>query len=373
MILATVAKLTNCLVFKTKGITLTRITRGLDGEDYYEYEVIFSVNTSKVLMHDLSHIDVRAVLGSHSLPNNMSNTEVSSISKGSVPQLVHAQSTPFGNGFKVSTQLLDKKNRKVLASHHISPGKHLGNKEIPGDLIIGSNYSGGSKNEVIVAAVIGGFGKAVMRAAKKRAKVVKVLDHTKVSIHSQMSAAVRDKAVNMRRGPKNDTSLLPRPTIRKVHASNFALPEISFQFMPAIEASKRAQGAFKLPYHESVIDHTRRETKPPSKGFPQYTKPPPGVRNQPSVSPAASNNLVTANSTKPKTIMLLPRQYDMPSNNIRSTTVFNSERDHQNACLRAIFCHSVPPTAIIPVNVDASMTSTMDAYQGTSNIKNNGY
>jgi hypothetical protein len=62
--------------------------------------------------------------------------------------------------------------------------------------------------------------------------------------------------------------------------------------------------------------------------------------------------------------------HDVGSSQVGSTQ-FN--KSSQDASFNAIFIHGVSPTMLIPVNVDHTIVSPMQNYQGISNLKNNGF
>ena len=355
----------NALSFQARHAKIIDMENTKDGELVYIYEFSITVDTALALSYDLSTLNIKSKprAPNKSMPSTLSSENLNHANyiKNTVGQPVAHLDTvgvahtpaPTPGGTPTQEQAASLVNNSTLpgfgGSFMIQPSV--------------AQLTAPNLNSTILSAVLN-FDRLyrTFLISKAVANTVTAISSDSVSVNAFIDTRVADNFKSNASGNSKNISAMQKTglfsPVPGIPVANF------YTGAPVIKLVKPSVLSNTAPNLTSVVNNAYGyldiiSSSPNGKSF----------ERGPGNTVKGVNYQTRLNNTKiglPKGITNL----DTQSAGSKGTNVFLP--DFRSAAVRSIFDFGIAPSTLIPVNVDNTVVSIMQNFQGTSNLKNNG-
>ena len=357
----------NSLSFKARHAKITNIENTINGDIVYTYEFSITVDTSLALTYDLTtlNINVKPSPPTKALPSsltveNLNHENYISNTSGQTIQHLDTVGTQVQSSDGGSLTVAQNAS---LANSNSPPGfgGSFSLQSAAGNMISPNNSS------TTLSAVLN-FDRLYRSflISKALAEVITTVSSDSVSVNAFIDTRVADNFKNT--SGENSLTLGARQKTG-LFAPIPGNPNTNFYTgAPIVKLVKPRAGAGATimpgPNLTTVVNsaygYSDNTLEAPDENY---------FERGPGNSVKSVNTQTGLNNRKtgtPKGVTNL----DTRNISIEGSNVFLS--DFRSAAVRSIFDFGIAPSSLIPVNVDSTVVSVMQNFQGTSNLKNNG-
>jgi hypothetical protein len=363
------------LRFINRYAKIVGVETALVGGNVYIYRITVTLDTNKALNYDMNSVKLAALSVRPVEDSAMHGMSKETLARYAM-QLPGAQSAHIdtvGMAYTPPTTPggAQTQEQQAAVAAGTAPGGFGG--DFP--MQVAQSPSIG-RNENILSAIMN-FEKILVKSVKSQLidRSAYLIDIERKNIAGCMNTKVRENYM---------ASTMQSEVIKKLSRSifgpqhgtsnqRFYTGEVQFKLAPAKRfASRKTQRAPAAPSMTTVVQNSPAIQVPPSKSsvsqlgtaMQGYVRADDGKVRSENSNTTLNNNSVGYN----KGIAQFSRDVGaLPT----GKTAFNP--GPKAASLNAIFKHAISPAMLIPVNVSDTVVSPMQNYQGTSQLKNNGF